>query len=229
MDKDSTRVSAAAEEQELKVKQSGRNGEESVVHDSEEQAGYEAESQFESNEPELGDADGAPEESIDLGQLLTGLKQEMTTLRNELEREKAVSAEYLRRLQQLQADYDNFRKRTQREKEELAKYAAEKIVSDLLPVLDNLERGLSASRSSQDFEGLAKGVEMILRQLVSLLEREGLTAIAAVGQEFDPGVHEAVMRVEVDGSEPNVVVEELQKGYFLKDKVLRPSMVKVSQ
>ncbi len=229
MNKDSTKATAAAVDLERGQERNARqSGAESVVHDSEEPAKYGA--GF--NEPEQpADADESrtPEESIDLGQLLTGLKHEMTALRNEHEREKAVSAEYLRRLQQLQADYDNFRKRTQREKEELAKYAAEKIVTDLLPVLDNLERGLYASRSSQDFEGLAKGVEMILRQLASLLEREGLTTIAAVGQGFDPAVHEAVMRVEADGFEPNIVVEELQKGYLLKDKVLRPSMVKVSQ
>ncbi|HWJ03893.1 MAG TPA: nucleotide exchange factor GrpE [Verrucomicrobiae bacterium] len=170
------------------------------------------------------DAEGAgpdAEKVVDLSDLLFNLK-------TEYEKEKAVAAEYLRRLQSLQADYDNFRKRTQREKEELAKYAAEKLIKELLPVLDNMERGLAASRQSQDFEGLAKGVEMTFRQLTSLLEKEGLTPIESVGTEFDPTKHEAVMHVEAEGFAPNSVVDELQKGYYLKEKVLRPSMVRVS-
>ncbi len=162
----------------------------------------------------------AEAKTVDLGQILTGLK-------NEYEREKAVAAEYLRRLQQLQAEYDNFRKRTIREKEELAKYATEKIIIELLPVLDNFERGLAASKKSQDFDSLVVGVEMIRRQLTGALEKEGLVPIEAAGQEFDPNKHEAVMHVESDEHPPNTVVEELQKGYCLRDKVVRPSMVKV--
>jgi len=193
----------------------GLDGEENVVRD-EERAAYNAGSKAEQEEEEEGE--GVP----DLNTLLLELK-------NQNEREKAVGAEYLRRLQLLQADYDNFRKRTQKEKEDLAKYASEKIVTDILPVLDNLERGLAASQKAQDFESLVKGVEMILRQLTIVLEREGLKHIDAVGSEFDPTRHEAVMRVDAEGVSPNTVVDEVQKGYYLKDKVLRPSMVRVSQ
>lgn len=162
----------------------------------------------------------AEAETVDLGQILAGLKAEY-------ERERAIAAEYLRRLQQLQAEYDNFRKRTQREKEDLAKYATERLIAELLPVLDNFERGLAASRKTREFESLMVGVEMICRQLTGALEKEGLVAIEATGQEFDPNKHEAVMHVESDDHPPNTVVEELQKGYCLKDKVIRPSMVKV--
>lgn len=188
---------------------------ENVVHD-EEPGVYNAGTQPEQEDPPQG------EESIDSKGLVLELK-------NQCEREKAIAAEYLRRMQLLQADYDNFRKRTQREKEDLAKYASEKIVTDILPVLDNLERGLAASQKTKDFESLAKGVEMILKQLTGVLEKEGLVPIEAVGSEFDPVKHEAVMRVDAEGCEPNTVVDELQKGYYLKDKVLRPSMVRVSQ
>ena len=173
----------------------------------------------ETNEPEAETA--TDEQEIDLGQLLFSLKTEH-------EKEKAVAAEYLRRLQTLQADYDNYRKRTQKEKEDLAKYASEKIIIDLLPVLDNLARGLNATNKTQDFEGLSKGMEMILRQLTGVLEKEGLAPIEAVGNEFDPLKHEAIMHVEVENSESNIVVDEVQKGYYLKEKVLRPSMVRVS-
>lgn len=159
--------------------------------------------------------------AVDLSKVLLKLK-------GDFEREQAIGKEYLRRLQQLQAEYDNFRKRSQREKEELAKYASEKLIKELLPVLDNLERGLTASQASKDFEGLAKGVEMILRQLTGVLTKEGLSVIETVGQEFDPALHEAVMHVDASGQEANIVIEELQKGYYLKDKVLRPSMVKVT-
>jgi molecular chaperone GrpE len=163
---------------------------------------------------------GEATEGIDLAQILTGLK-------TEYEKEKAVAAEYLRRLQQLQAEYDNFRKRTQREKEDLAKYATEKLITELLPVLDNFERGITASKKTQDFDSLIKGVEMVQRQMNSALEKEGLTPINAAGQEFDPNKHEAVMHVDSDEHTSNTVVDELQKGYYLKDKIIRPSMVRV--
>lgn len=176
----------------------------------------------EPEDTETGNQTPDEETAPDAGEMLAALKVE-------LEREKAVSAEYLRRLQNLQADYDNFRKRTQREKEELAKYAAEKLIKDLLPVLDNLDRAFAASSKTEDFASLAKGVEMIQRQLCTILEKEGLCPIQCVGEEFDPSKHEAVMHVESEEHDSNTVVEELQKGYLLKEKILRPSMVKVSR
>ncbi|CAG5093338.1 Protein grpE [Thermobacillus xylanilyticus] len=136
--------------------------------------------------------------------------------------------EYRQRLLRAQADFDNFRRRTQREKEELAKYASMELISRLLPVLDNFERAIGASKDSGDFEALAKGVDMIHRQLLQLLEQEGLKPMETVGQPFNPEFHEAVMRVESDEHEEGTVVEELQRGYILKDRVIRPAMVKVS-
>ncbi|MDA8441192.1 MAG: nucleotide exchange factor GrpE [Peptococcaceae bacterium] len=168
------------------------------------------------------EADNQDKPSIDPQELLL-------EMRREFEREKAVSAEYLRRLQNLQADYDNFRKRTQREKEELAKYASEKLVEALLPVLDNLDRALEASSKTQDFASLAKGLEMIQRLLAGTLEKEGLACIECVGQEFDPALHEAVMHAESQEHDSNIIIDEFQKGYYLKDKVLRPSKVRVNK
>jgi molecular chaperone GrpE len=136
--------------------------------------------------------------------------------------------EYRQRLLRAQADFDNFRRRTQREKEELVKFASADLITRLLPVLDNFERAIGASKSSGDFESLAKGVDMIHRQLLQLLEQEGLKPMETVGQPFNPELHEAVMRVESDEHEEGTVVEELQRGYILKDRVIRPAMVKVS-
>ncbi|ANE48937.1 molecular chaperone GrpE [Paenibacillus swuensis] len=147
---------------------------------------------------------------------------------DELERLSALAEENNQRYLRTQADFENFRRRTRQEKEELAKYASSKVLEQLVSVLDNFERALAASKDNQDFESFAKGVDMIFRQFDSVLTSEGLTAIESVGQPFNPEFHQAIMQVETDEHEEGTVVEELQKGYRLKDKVLRPAMVKVS-
>ncbi|RJE89861.1 nucleotide exchange factor GrpE [Paenibacillus sp. 1011MAR3C5] len=127
-----------------------------------------------------------------------------------------------------QADFDNFRRRTMKEKEDLAQYASMKLIEQLLPVVDNFERAIAASSANNDYESLAKGVDMIFRQLSQTLDAEGLKPINAVGEPFNPEFHQAIMQVESDEYEEGIVVEEVQKGYMLKEKVLRPAMVKVS-
>ncbi|MHB1407380.1 MAG: nucleotide exchange factor GrpE [Desulfitobacteriaceae bacterium] len=157
-----------------------------------------------------------------------GSPETALTLEAELKEAKTQADDYYNRLQRLQAEFDNFRKRTFKEKEELVKYASERVVRELLPVIDNFERALEAAKNTQDFAALAQGVEMIFRQLNGVLGKEGLAEIEAVGQAFDPNLHEAIMQVDSEEHPANTVVEEVQKGYYLKDKVLRPSMVKVS-
>lgn len=132
------------------------------------------------------------------------------------------------KLLRVQADYDNFRRRTQKEKEELAKYASSKLVENLLPTVDNFDRAITASAANQDYDALAKGVDMIFRQLMTTMEAEGLVTMETVGQPFNPEYHQAVMTVETDEYEEGIIVEELQKGFMIKDKVIRPAMVKVS-
>jgi len=139
-----------------------------------------------------------------------------------------LAEEGQQRFLRAQADFDNYRRRTVKEKEELAQYATTKLLGQLLPVVDNFERALAASKEGGDYEALAKGVDMIFRQLGQLLEQEGLKPIEAVGQPFNPEFHQAIMQVETDEYEEGIVVEEVQKGYMVKDKVLRPAMVKVS-
>ncbi|WP_371370630.1 nucleotide exchange factor GrpE [Sporomusa aerivorans] len=129
------------------------------------------------------------------------------------------------RYKRLQADFDNFRRRTRQEKEELSAVVAERIVCELLPVVDNFERATASTAT--DVETLSTGVQMIFRQLNNALCQLGVEPINAVGNLFDPTQHEAVMRVE-DACQPEgMIVEELQKGYKINGRTVRPSMVKV--
>jgi molecular chaperone GrpE len=133
------------------------------------------------------------------------------------------------RILRLQADFENFRRRTRLDREAAEKYRAQSLVTDILPVLDNFERALKVEADDEKSKSILQGMEMIYRQLLDALKKEGVEAIECVGMQFDPHLHHAVMQVEDSEYESNIVVEELQKGYKLKDRVIRPSMVKVSQ
>jgi len=122
------------------------------------------------------------------------------------------------------ADFDNFRKRSERERQEAKRYALLDPLRDVLTVVDNLERALSAEGSAED---LKRGVEMTLKGLRDLLRRYGVSEVKAAGAAFDPAIHEAVLRQEDPAVEAPTVVEELQRGYMLHDRLLRPAMVKV--
>ena len=128
------------------------------------------------------------------------------------------------------ADLENYRKRTQREKEDLARFANENLLREILPVMDNLERALDHARQgTADNNGLVQGVEMTLNQFQRVLEKFGVTPIASLGAQFDPARHEALGQLESAEQSPNTVVQELQKGYLLNDRLLRPSMVMVAK
>jgi molecular chaperone GrpE len=132
---------------------------------------------------------------------------------------------YLRSL----ADMDNVRRRARLDVEESRKFANERVLTDLLPVLDNFARALEAADQNANYEALKDGVDLIHRQLTDLVARAGLEKIEAVGQPFDPNLHEAIMQVEPGpDQEPHQVVEELRAGYKLNERVLRPSLVKVT-
>ena len=148
----------------------------------------------------------------------------------ELER-LAVEARDMRALaQRKQAEFENYRKRTERERAETIKYAAADVLKEMVPVLDNLERAVEAAKASAaDEEGqLREGVEIISKQFRDTFLRLGLTEVDAYHAPFDPHVHEAVGRVETNEHPEGTVVEVLQKGYMFKDRLLRPSMVSVS-
>lgn len=134
----------------------------------------------------------------------------------------------LDQLKRKQADIDNLRRIGKMEQAEAREYALHEFLSRLLPVLDNLERGLEAARSDQDVpSAYIEGLEMIGRQLLQILEQEEVSVIEAVGSPFDPHCHHAVMQVDEEDSEPGTVLEELQKGYRHRKRILRPAMVKV--
>lgn len=128
----------------------------------------------------------------------------------------------------LMAEFQNYKKRVAKEKNDIREYATEKLVMELLPVLDNFERALAAS-AEDDPAGYAKGMELIFTQMVTELQKSGLTEVEAEGQEFDPTKHNAVMTEENEELESGKVSKVLQKGYALNDKVIRPSMVAVTK
>ncbi len=136
--------------------------------------------------------------------------------------------ELLDKLKRKQADIDNLRRIGKIEQAEAREYALHQFLSRLLPVLDNLERALDSARSSEDIPpGHVEGLEMIYKQLTQILEQEGVTKIEAIGCKFDPNCHHAVIQEANDQAEPGTVLDELQKGYRHRRRVLRPSMVKV--
>ena len=141
----------------------------------------------------------------------------------------AKLAEEENRYLRLRADYDNTLRRQKLDREAAEKFRAQSLLTDLLPVLDNLERALQVQVSSEDATSLYKGVEMVYRQFLDAANREGLEVIATEGEPFDPNVHQAVMQEQDAEKESGVVLRELQKGYKLKDRVLRPAMVSVNE
>jgi len=148
-------------------------------------------------------------------------KTEIERLKEEVQE---INEKYLR----LYAEFENYKKRVNKDKEELIKYGNESLIYELLPVIDNLEMAIKHATSNVN-ESLIQGVEITLKELKKTLEKFGLIQIEAENKPFDPQYHHAMSQVERDDIEENMVVEELRKGYMLKDKVLRPSFVTVSK
>jgi molecular chaperone GrpE len=124
-----------------------------------------------------------------------------------------------------QAEFDNFRKRTERDRVEQAQYASMEVVGDLVPILDDFDRALTADSSSPEY---AKGVQMIYQRMAESLKKTGLEPIDAAGKPFDPHLHQAIERVETSDAPDHTVLSEFQKGYLFKGKLLRPAMVQVA-
>lgn len=154
--------------------------------------------------------------------------QEIASLKEQLSQAEKINTELKDRMLRVQADFENFRKRTQREKEDLAQYTKENFVTKLLPVLDNLDLAL-ANSSTDNMEAYRKGVELVAKQLFDVLEAEGLKEVEAQDQDFNPNFHHGVAVDQNPEVEDQKITEVFQKGYQLKDKVLRPAMVKVNQ
>lgn len=140
---------------------------------------------------------------------------------------ETVRTELMERVLRLQADFDNYRRRTRQEQAELGSFVTQNVIREYLPILDNFERAL-ANRPTEDVSGFGAGVEMIFRQFFGVLEKQGVTVVETVGTMFDPSRHEAIMRDEASDQPEGTVVAELQKGYMVGGKVLRPALVKVA-
>lgn len=152
---------------------------------------------------------------------LKDLEREIEILRNSVEE---TQNSYLRAL----ADFDNFRKRQREETARLTSNAREDLILKLLPMVDNFDRALQAAEAEHSYESLVEGVALTLKHIREMLQKEGLEPIDAVGQEFNPEFHEALMRIETGEYPENTVVDELEKGYTLNGKVLRPARVRVA-
>ena len=154
-------------------------------------------------------------------------QSEIELLREQLKAKEEEAKNHYDRFLRQTADLDNFKKRASRDREDAIRFANEALVKELLPVVDNLERAVSHAKEGGDGESLVEGVEMILKGLFDALGKHGVVQISANGQPFNPQLHEAMAQVESAGHEPNTVLEEHQKGYLLKDRLLRPSLVTV--
>src|SRR4030095_2947202 len=154
---------------------------------------------------------------------------EIAELKQQLEAKELEAKNNYDRFLRQAAELDNFKKRTAREREEAVRFANESLLKDLLPVVDNLERAIAHASGGGNGKPLVEGVEMVLRGLADVLTKHGAMPILAQGQPFDPTKHEAMTQVETDDHEPNSVVEELHKGYMLRDRLLRPALVSVAK
>lgn len=157
-------------------------------------------------------------------------QEETDEIQEEVQVETSDEDEELKsQLIRLQADFANFKKRSEKEKQDIYKYAAEGVIGDLLNTLDNFDRAFTAIEPEIETHGFCEGMKMIHGQLIEVLEKHGLAEVEALNAEFDPNLHHAVMQVEVEDTDSNQVIEVFQKGYKVKDKVIRPAMVKVSK
>ncbi|MCE5323959.1 nucleotide exchange factor GrpE [bacterium] len=149
------------------------------------------------------------------------LQEEIEKLQNDVQE---AHDKYIRAL----ADFDNYRKRQREETARSCDFARIEVISTLLPIIDNFERSVQAAEENHSYDALVEGVSLTLRQLHDMLTKQGVEPIESVGQEFNPELHEALMRVDTDDYPENTIVDELEKGYTLNGKVLRPARVRVA-
>lgn len=181
-----------------------------VVNDVNETADSDLEAQME----ELGEQ-ARDQQNDSMSELLSKKEEEVNDLNN--------------RFMRLNADFQNYKKRVEKEKADIYQFGNEKFITDLLPILDNLERAYSSTNEeAMASDSIAKGVEMVIQQFKDILKKYGVEEIQAKGEEFDPNLHHAVMQEDHEDYESNRVIDVFQKGYTLNGKVIRPSMVKVS-
>ena len=167
------------------------------------------------------DAEGSPENPQENAEV-PSLTDQLLEKDEELH---ALNDKYLR----LAAEFDNYKRRVQRDQQDTIRFANEKLFKDLLPTLDNLERALQSGREQDRIEGLLEGVDLTYKHFLDTLQKMGIKQVSSVGEVFDPAKHQAVGQVESTTIPENVIVDEYQKGYFVHDRILRPAMVTVAK
>ena len=165
---------------------------------------------------------------IEKEEMLKKLKDELSETKKVVQEKDNLSQEYLKQLERLQADFDNYKKRQEKKQREFIEFANERLINNLLSVIDNLERALDSTKNEKDTKAIREGINNTLKEFYNILKKEGVVPMESIGHRFDPYKHEAVMRIDTDKYSEDTVIEEFQKGYYIKSKVLRPAMVKVA-
>lgn len=155
------------------------------------------------------------------------IKKELENLKEVLKKEQEKSHNYLKQLAYLQADFDNYKKRIQKEYDENVFGVKELLLKNILNIVDELKIALKESRKTENYEAIVEGLEMILKKMNGLLKSEGLRKIETTGKRFDPKYHEAIMEVKGKEKEVGAILEEIRSGYVYKERVFRPSLVKI--
>lgn len=223
-------VKEAVEEAKAKAEQAAREqAQESEDPEEETDCAEEADASAEEDAAEEEDS-GEPseEESEEEGQEEEKKGRKLFGKKNKKDKKDEKIEELTDRLTRQMAEFDNFRKRTDKEKSQMYEIGAKDIINKILPVVDNFERGLAAVPEEEKKNPILEGMEKVYKQLMTTLEEVGVKPIEAVGQEFNPDFHNAVMHVEDEELGENIIAEEFQKGYTYRDSVVRHSMVKVA-
>lgn len=210
--------------QEEMVKEAVEEAKKNAQEAEETEAGTEEMAEEETEEKEAEETEAKTEESEEDKKS----EKKLFGKKNKKDKKDEKIEELTDRLTRQMAEFDNFRKRTEKEKSQMYEIGAKDIIEKILPVVDNFERGIAAVPEEEKSNPFAEGMEKIYKQLMTTLEEIGVKPIEAVGQEFDPDFHNAVMHVEDEEVGENIITEEFQKGYLYRDSVVRHSMVKVA-
>ena len=203
------------------VEEAKKAAEASGAPSEDEKAADEVASEDAENTEDTEEGQKETEDSKESGKKLFGKK-------NKKDKKDEKIEELTDRLTRQMAEFDNFRKRTEKEKSQMYEIGAKDIIEKMLPVVDNFERGLDAVKEEDKEDPFIQGMEMVYKQLMTVLGELGVKPIEAIGKEFDPNLHNAVMHVEDENFGENIIAEEFQKGYMYRDSVVRHSMVKVA-
>lgn len=174
---------------------------------------------------ETASSDGAAEDSPENSQQNEEVRESQDELLDKTDELQALNDKYLR----LAAEFENYKRRAQREQGDTIRFANERLLRDMLPTLDNLERAIQSGRNHGNLEGLLEGVDLTYKHFLETLQKMGVSQVSSVGESFDPAKHQAVGHVESSTVAENGIVDEYQKGYFLHDRILRPAMVTVAK